>query len=70
MIACSSEAARRMAAQELFERREGIWKDYDPERVRAAFEATRGLLDGVDVEALVREIRAARYAERWDLPSH
>lgn len=62
MDADMSERIR--AANEAFERREGIWEAYDPERVIAALEAAVGVLEGVDVEELVRQIREDRFDER------
>ena len=68
-IADTSATKKHAISQKEFEQRQGIWKDYDVEKVRAALEATRGLLDGVDVDELVRRIRQDRSDERWDLPS-
>lgn len=67
-VADADIAERARAANEAFERRAGIWKDYDPDRVIAAFEAAVGVLEGVDVEDLVRQIREDRFDERWDTP--
>jgi excisionase family DNA binding protein len=49
----------RTAPPEITEK-EDIWKDYDPETVRAAWEAARGLLKGLDREAFLREMHEAR----------
>lgn len=64
-----SVTRKRATSQKQFEQREGIWKDYDIEKVRTALEATRGLLEGVDVDDLVRQIREDRSDDRWDLSS-
>jgi hypothetical protein len=63
-VADTSATKKRANSQEEFEQRRGIWKDYDVEKVRAALDATRGLLDGVDVDELVRRIREDRSDER------
>jgi hypothetical protein len=36
------------------------WANYDPEKVRAALDASVGAFEGIDTEALKREIWAAR----------
>ncbi len=42
---------------------EDIWVGYDPEQVRAALRESAGALKGVDREALLRDIHAAREQE-------
>lgn len=37
-----------------------IWQGYDPERVRKALRASAGMLAGVDLEQLKRDVRDAR----------
>jgi hypothetical protein len=37
-----------------------IWRGYDPERVQLALKATAGILEGVDVDALIRDLDAQR----------
>ena len=37
-----------------------IWKDYDPEAVREALEASFGMLRGIDADKLIDELRADR----------
>lgn len=37
-----------------------IWKNYDPEKARAALRAAQGVFDGVDTEQLKRDLKAAR----------
>jgi hypothetical protein len=37
-----------------------LWRDYDPERTRAALKRSRGLLSGVDVEQLLQDLREQR----------
>jgi excisionase family DNA binding protein len=39
---------------------EALWRDYDPERVRAALRATAGILAGVDIKRLKADLRAER----------
>ncbi len=50
--------------------RPDIWTNYDPEKVKAAFEAARGLLAGVDIEALKRDIREARGQDSKGRPAY
>ncbi|MEZ4523486.1 MAG: hypothetical protein R3A46_17860 [Thermomicrobiales bacterium] len=52
-----------------FERREGIWKDYDIDRVRGALERARGVLEGVDADEMVQHIRADRSDDPINLSS-
>lgn len=37
-----------------------IWKDYDPEAVREALDATFGIWRGIDADKLIDELRADR----------
>jgi hypothetical protein len=37
-----------------------IWANYDPQRALDAFEQATGILDGVDVEQLLAELRERR----------
>jgi AbrB family looped-hinge helix DNA binding protein len=39
---------------------ENIWANYDPEAAREALRQTKGILAGVDAEALIADIYAAR----------
>ena len=40
--------------------RRDIWADYDPERASEALKASAGVLKGVDLEELKRDLRSAR----------
>lgn len=40
--------------------REDIWAGYDPEAARKAWHESAGILRGVDVEALLAELKAER----------
>ena len=39
---------------------EDIWKDYNPEKVQKALAASRGMLKGVDLDELLRDLDAQR----------
>jgi excisionase family DNA binding protein len=54
-------AARPMAASRAHdEEKPDIWKDYDGQKVLAAWEAARGLLKGLDTETFLKEMHEAR----------
>lgn len=40
--------------------RSDIWKDYDPEKARAALRELQTAFEGVDAEAWLRDVREAR----------
>jgi hypothetical protein len=40
--------------------KQDIWKDYDAEAVGEALRATFGIMRGVDADALIKELKAAR----------
>jgi hypothetical protein len=39
---------------------EDIWRDYDPEKVRAALDASIGIFAGTDTETFLKEIDEQR----------
>jgi hypothetical protein len=43
---------------------EDIWKDYDPERVKAGLKKSAGALSGVDTKQLLLDIRQSREQRR------
>lgn len=49
--------------------RDDIWRDYDPEAAREAWNASAGTLVGVDPKELIRELKEAReqhsLGRRW-----
>lgn len=45
-----------------------IWADYDPAVQLEAWEGIRGIMQGVDVEAWIREMKEARGPRLSDLP--
>ncbi len=68
-VADVDTARRRETSHEQFAQRRGIWTNYDVKKVRAALAATQGILDGVDVDALIQQIRDERHDDRWDASS-
>jgi hypothetical protein len=48
---------------------EDVWAGYDPRRVRRALRESRGALDGVDVEALKRDLREQRSQDSLGRPA-
>ena len=48
--------------------RTNIWEDYNPKSVQAALRESAGALDGVDKEALLSDIKAARRQETQHRP--
>ena len=52
------------------EHEEGLWTRYDPERLRRTIEAHRyNALPGVDIEALKRDLKAARSQDSHGRPA-
>jgi hypothetical protein len=49
--------------------RDDIWRDYDPDVARAAWDAVAGILSDVDPDELIAEMKAAREQDspgrRW-----
>jgi hypothetical protein len=46
-----------------------IWADYDPEKVRQGLQRSKGALQGVDIEALKKDIHAQRHQESQSRPA-
>ena len=47
-----------------------IWANYNPEKAKAAWRTARGILAGVDIEALKRDIREARGQDSKGRPAN
>jgi hypothetical protein len=46
-----------------------IWKHYDPDKAKAGLRKSAGALQGVDIEALKRDIRDQRGQDSKDRPA-
>jgi len=49
--------------------KQDIWKDYDPEKVRAALHAARGAFRHLDTEAFIKEMHEAREQDSRGRPA-
>jgi hypothetical protein len=50
-------------------KKQGIWVDYDPEKVREGLRKSAGALKGVDIEALKQDIRDQRKQDSHGRPA-
>jgi hypothetical protein len=46
-----------------------IWQDYDPEKAREGIRKSAGALQGVDIEALKKDIKRQRQQDDHDRPA-
>jgi hypothetical protein len=67
MVACPRYTFRRM--ENSMTKKQGIWVDYDPEKVRESLRKSAGALKGVDIEALKQDIRDQRKQDSHGRPA-